>query len=175
MLLPTDTVYGIAALPSVSGATDRLFALKGRAGDHPLAVLVADVDQARRLVRWPEDGRVSELVEHWPGPLTVVLHRSSAARVLTLGGDRDTIGVRCPDHDLVRAIARRVGPIATTSANRSGEPTPVDATVAAGALLGSVDLIIDGGLAGTVASTVVDATVDPWRVLRQGTLTVGIA
>jgi L-threonylcarbamoyladenylate synthase len=173
VLLPTDTVYGIAALPSVEGATGRLFALKGRSADHPLAVLVSDVAQARALVQWPHETRTDALIGLWPGPLTVVFHRSPAARSLDLGGEgSDTIGVRCPDHDLVRAIARTVGPIATTSANRSGDPTPADVMAAAAALIGPVGLIVDGGEAGTVASTVVDVTVAPWRILRQGSLRI---
>lgn len=168
VLLPTDTVYGIAASPQVPGATDQLFALKGRAADHPCAVLVADADQARSLVSWPGDGATRLIGAQWPGPLTVVLRRSAVAQAMALGGDGDTIGVRCPDHDLVRAVARLVGPIATTSANRTGEPTPPDAASAATTLVGAVDLMVDGGPAGTVASTVVDATVRPWRILRQG-------
>lgn len=174
VLLPTDTVYGIAALPSVVGATERLFALKGRADDHPLAVLVADVDQAWSLAESLPEPIARRLVAHWPGPLTVVLRRSAGAREMALGGNGDTIGVRCPDHDLVRSLARRVGPIVTTSANRSGTPTPPDAASAAASLLGPVDLIVDGGPAGTLASTVIDATVDPWRVLRQGAVTVDL-
>ncbi|CAN5758825.1 hypothetical protein BH10ACT1_BH10ACT1_31170 [soil metagenome] len=68
----------------------------------------------------------------------------------------------------MRALAQRVGPIATTSANRSGEPTPTTAVEAAASLTGPVGLVVDGGPAGTVPSTVVDATVSPWRILRLG-------
>ncbi|MCU1497256.1 MAG: putative translation factor [Acidimicrobiales bacterium] len=173
MVLPTDTVYGLAALPGVDGATEALFALKGRAAEQPFAVLVAGADQARALV----DGlpAVAErwVAELWPGPLTLVLRRSAAARSLALGGDDATVGLRCPDHDFVRALAERVGPIATTSANRSGEPTPTTAEEAAASLTGPVDLLVDGGPAGTVPSTVVDLSVDPWRVLRIGGVAEG--
>jgi tRNA A37 threonylcarbamoyladenosine synthetase subunit TsaC/SUA5/YrdC len=101
-----------------------------------------------------------------------VLHRSPAAAGLALGGDPTTIGVRCPAHPVVRAIAARVGPLAVTSANRHGHPTPPSAREAADGLAVPPDLVIDGGPAGSVASTVVDAT-DPerWRVLRVGAVT----
>lgn len=174
VVLPTDTVYGLAALPTVAGATDRLFALKARSEQQPLAVLVADVDQARSLVAVEDDVDVDVqrwMADLWPGPLTLVLPRSPSAVGLALGGDAGTVGVRCPAHDLVRALAAEVGPIATTSANRSGEPTPTTARAAAAALVGVVDLVVDGGPSGTVASTVVGAAGGPWRILRQGAVT----
>lgn len=172
VVLPTDTVYGLAALPSVPGATDRLFALKDRSARQPLAVLVADVDQALQLVTTPDPTVSRWMARLWPGPLTLVLRRAASADGLRLGGDDATIGVRCPAHDVVRAIAARVGPLATTSANRSGEPTPTTAGAAAASLAGPVDLVVDGGPAGTVASTVVDATGHTWQVLRAGAVAV---
>ncbi|MGH9244268.1 MAG: L-threonylcarbamoyladenylate synthase [Acidimicrobiales bacterium] len=169
VVLPTETVYGVAALPTVPGATARLFALKGRPQDVPLAVLVDDVEQAERLADFPPTAR--RLAErHWPGPLTLVLPRRADATALVLGGDPETIGIRCPDHDLVRAIARRVGPIATTSANRHGQPTPRAAAEAAAALADGVAVLLDGGRCGGVPSTVVDATGEVLRVLRVGTI-----
>ena len=171
VVLPTDTVYGLAALPSVPGATAQLFALKDRQADHPLAVLVADVDQASSLCAKPTDRVQAWMDDRWPGPLTIVLERSDAARLLMLGAGADTIGVRCPGHQFVRELATRVGPLATTSANRTGEPTPVDAASAAASLTSSVGLVVDGGPAGTVASTVVDATANPPRILRLGAIT----
>jgi tRNA threonylcarbamoyl adenosine modification protein (Sua5/YciO/YrdC/YwlC family) len=168
VVVPTDTVYGLAALPAVPGATARLFALKNREGRKPLAVLVADADQARSLVE-PVAPEVLDLMDrHWPGPLTLVLRRSPAARALDLGGDDATVGVRCPGHALIRELARRVGPIATTSANRSGEPTPATAAEAAAALDGPVGAVLDGGRCDGVPSTVVDVTAAAWRVLREG-------
>lgn len=168
VVLPTDTVYGLAALPSVPGATDALFRLKARAGDQPFAVLVADAEQAEALLEDVDEEVHGWMARWWPGPLTIVGRRSPRASGLALGAGPDTIGVRCPAHGLVRAIAAEIGPIATTSANRSGEPTPVTAREAAASLDGPVGLVVDGGPAGTVASTVVDATVRPWRVLRVG-------
>lgn len=168
VVLPTDTVYGLAALPRDHAATDRLFDLKGRSAHTPLAVLCADVEQVLDLV----DPEVAPLVRAagerwWPGPLTLVLPRRVGVH-LYLGEPDTTIGVRIPDHPLVRAVARAVGPIAATSANRHGEPTPSDAAGAAAALGPGVALVVDGGELTVTASTVVDATQRPWTVLREG-------
>ena len=170
VLLPTDTVYGIAALPTVPGATARLFGLKDRSAGQPLAVLVADVGQAMALIDAPSAAITRLMAECWPGPLTLVVRRAASARALELGGDPTTIGVRCPDHDLVRELASRVGPIATTSANRHGEPTPATAAAAAAALTGPVAVLIDGGRLDGLASTVVDVSGDQPRILRVGAI-----
>ncbi len=170
VLLPTDTVYGVGALPALPGATDQLFELKDRAVGQPIAVLVADVEQALELVEVPSPTVERWMRAFWPGPLTLVLQRSPEAGAMDLGGEPDTIGVRCPDHPFVRALAAEVGPIATTSANRSGEPTPTTALEAAASLADAVGVVVDGGPAGTVASTVVDASLATWRVLREGAI-----
>lgn len=168
VVVPTDTVYGVAALPTAAGATMQLFALKDRSPDTPLTVLVADVAAARRVAgRWSE--RIERLVTRfWPGPLTVVLSRAADLTGWELGGDPTTIGVRVPDHELVRRLITRVGPIATTSANRHGLPTPETADQAAGSLAGAVALVADGGRLSGQASTVVDATTEEWTILRPG-------
>lgn len=172
VVLPTDTVYGLAALPSVPGAVDRLFALKGRRPDVPLAVLVADAAAGAALADGVPDDVRRVMDAHWPGPLTVVLRRAAEAAHWDLGGDAATIGVRCPAHPLIRAATAAVGPIATTSANRHGHPTPASAAEAAASLTAPVGLVVDGGPLHGVASTVIDATGSDWRVLREGPLTL---
>jgi tRNA threonylcarbamoyl adenosine modification protein (Sua5/YciO/YrdC/YwlC family) len=169
IVVPTDTVYGLAALPGVAGATDRIFALKGRTADVPLAVLCADAAQAFALADAvpPAAGRLAE--RFWPGPLTLVLRRR-AGLGYALGEPAGTIGLRCPDHALIHAITREVGPIAATSANLHGQPTPVTAPEVGAVFGDGVALVVDGGPAGGVASTVVDCTTDPPTVLRVGSL-----
>jgi L-threonylcarbamoyladenylate synthase len=183
--VPTDTVYGLAALPTVPGATARLFALKGRAADVPVAVLCASADQALALADpaavTDEVARIADRL--WPGPLTLVLPRR-AGLDWALGEPAGTIGVRCPDHGLVRALAAEVGPLATTSANRHGEPTPPAAADVAALLGPGVALVVDGGPAAGTPSTVVDATRpateavtdagtgNAWRILRAGAVTL---
>jgi L-threonylcarbamoyladenylate synthase len=170
--LPTDTVYGLAALPAPAAHTARLFALKGRAADVPVAVLCASPDQGLALA---DPAGLTAPVRRiaarlWPGPLTLVLPRRPGLGY-ALGEPAGTIGVRCPDHPLVRALAAEVGPLATTSANLHGEPTPPDAAGVATVFGDGVGLVLDGGPCGGEPSTVVDCTGPEWRVLRAGAVT----
>jgi L-threonylcarbamoyladenylate synthase len=166
VVLPTDTVYGLAVLPTSAASIDRLFALKGRRADVPVAVLCASAAQALALAQ-ADDGIAAVADRFWPGPLTLVLPRRAGVE-LHLGEPEHTIGLRVPDHDLVRAVATVVGPIAVTSANRHGEPTPPAAGDAAASLTGPVDLVVDDGDLEAGASTVIDTTTTPWTVLRHG-------
>ena len=166
VVLPTDTVYGLAVRADLPGAVDRLAELKDRAAEQPVAVLVASVEQAEAVGELP--AWAHRLVEQWwPGPLTLVLRRRPGLD-WDLGTPADTVGVRLPDHDLVRALAEAVGPLATTSANRHGETTPPTATEAAATLARPPDLVVDDGPCVGAASTVVDATGPEPVVLRPG-------
>lgn len=166
--IPTDTVYGLAVDPNVAGAPDALFTLKGRPIDLALPVLVADATQAEQLagpVGWSDAAR--RLADRfWPGALTVVTARRSGL-AWDLGGDRSTIGLRCPRHRLARALCRIVGPLATTSANRHGE-APIVTADAVRAVFGAAVGVLDGGRCDGEPSTVVDATAALPRLLRQG-------
>jgi L-threonylcarbamoyladenylate synthase len=171
--LPTDTVYGLAALPTIAAATDRLFALKGRGTDTPIAVLCADAAQAFGLAApdapTPE---VRQIAEHlWPGPLTLVLPRRPGLGY-ELGEPAATVGVRCPDHALVQALAAAVGPIATTSANRHREPTAPTAEGVVATFGVGLALVLDGGRCEAPPSTVVAVTGAEWKVLREGPIPV---
>lgn len=165
IVMPTDTVYGVA-LPAADGdATARLAALKGRSPDQPVAVLAGSVDQAASIGVLADPATRLAAV-FWPGPLTLVLERPASPR----DGDA-TVGVRVPDHDFARRLAARVGPLATTSANRHGEPTPAAAVDAAAALVGSVGLIVDGGvLDGEPSSVVRVGAGGRMEVLRSGAI-----
>jgi L-threonylcarbamoyladenylate synthase len=173
VVLPTETVYGLAALPRDQSATERLFELKGRTAAVPVAVLCADAAQALELAD-PGIGSAMAAVaaRWWPGPLTLVVPRRVGVH-LYLGEPASTIGLRVPDHDVVRAVAAKVGPIAATSANRHGEPTPTTAGAVVAALGPGIDLVVDGGDVAAAASTVIDATADPWTVLREGPIPSG--
>ena len=169
VVLPTDTVYGVAVRADAPGAAGRLADLKGRAAGQPVAVLVASIEQAGSV--GVLSGWARSLAERWwPGPLTLVLPRRPDIR-WDLGAPEDTVGVRLPDHDLVRAVAAEVGPLATTSANRHGEPTPETAEGAAAALARHPVLVVDHGPCTGLASTVVDATGSAPVVLREGPIT----
>ncbi len=167
VVLPTDTVYGLAACPDDPEAVARVFELKGRGADVPIAVLCASPIQALGLAGTVHGEAARLAGEHWPGPLTLVLPRDPDLD-WSLGEPRHTIGVRCPDDPLIRAIAERIGPIATTSANHHGEPTPVTAAAAAESLAGPVDLVVDGGTLAGRASSVIAVLDDDPEVLRAG-------
>jgi tRNA threonylcarbamoyl adenosine modification protein (Sua5/YciO/YrdC/YwlC family) len=160
--LPTDTVYGVAVTVGHSAA---LFALKERPNDVALPVLIADPDDAARYATFAVD-----LTHHWPGALTIVGARTGASREWDLGGDASTVGLRCPDDDALRALIREVGPLITTSANKHGQP-PCTTADEVRAALGDIPLL-DGGTRNGQPSTVVDATQDPVRVLRQGAVKI---
>jgi tRNA threonylcarbamoyl adenosine modification protein (Sua5/YciO/YrdC/YwlC family) len=153
VVLPTDTVYGLAALP---GHESLLADLKGRPDDMPIAVLIAEPDSSGLPAL-----AAKLAAAFWPGPLTIV--------VATADGS-GTIGLRCPDHAFVRGLARRVGPLPTTSANRHGAPTPATASEAAASLVRPPAFVVDGGWCEGSASTVVDCTGDAVVVLREGVL-----
>lgn len=152
IVIPTDTVYGLAVRAGDPTALERVFALKRRPAERSIAVLVGDLDQASEFAHVNRyERRIAESC--WPGALTLVLNRLETAEP-SLGRDDGTVGVRCPDHSFVRMLALAAGPLATTSANLSGELTPVDAQAAADALDGPVGLTIDGGRCEGSASTV---------------------
>jgi tRNA threonylcarbamoyl adenosine modification protein (Sua5/YciO/YrdC/YwlC family) len=168
VVLPTDTVYGIGSRPDDPAAMSRLFAAKGRPRDLELPVLVPGVDAAREVASL--DDRASVLVERfWPGPLTIVAPRTPASARWDLGGDDATVGIRMPRHPLALALLERTGPMAVTSANRSGEPpaTTCDALIETFGEAVTVYLCEDAPLEGA-ASTVVDLAHGEPRVLRAG-------
>jgi len=170
VVLPTDTVYGVATAIAVPGSTAALFRLKRRPVDVALPVLCADEGQARSLAGDLPLGAQTLMSACWPGPLTLVVPRR-AGLGLDLGGpDDETIGLRVPAAPLVRAIARRTGPLACTSANRHGRPTPPTAAEAAAALGPGVAAVLDSGRCEGVPSTVLGWVGGRRRTLREGTL-----
>lgn len=173
VLLPTDTVYGLAAL--TSEAEEDLFVLKGRPADRSIAVLVADRPAAESLAADVPPPLADLMDRHWPGPLTVVLPRPRSPAP-QIGGDRETVGVRCPDHPWLRRLLTEVGPLATTSANRHAEQTPTNADEVLVALTPDhesdvgIAVAIDGGPCSGQASTVVTWRNGQLRILRPGPL-----
>ena len=165
IVVPTDTVYGVAVAASVPGATARLFEVKERPTDVALPVLVADESQAREIVE-VSPVAAELMAAHWPGGLTIVLPRRAGFDVDLGGTDRSTVGVRVPDHDVPRQLARRVGPLVTTSANLHGRPTPATAPEVRAEL--GIDVVVDGGTCAGAPSTVVRVVGDDIEVLRQG-------
>jgi L-threonylcarbamoyladenylate synthase len=166
--VPTDTVYGLAASPWHSGATDRLFLLKGRPRNVELPVFVSGADQARQITSNLPDAASRLMEAFWPGPLTIVVPRRPDLDA-DLGEDDATIGLRCPAHPVPLALCAEFGPYATTSANRHGHPPLTEAATLARDLPG-VELVLDAGVCAGDPSTVVDATGATPKLLRPGRL-----
>lgn len=169
--LPTDTVYGIAVALGTPGGIEALFAAKDRPPERGIALLLADAAQAATIAEWPASA-ATLAAAFWPGGLTLVVpQRADVAWPPVLTGGTPTIGLRVPDHAAPRALAAAVGPLPTTSANRSGQPEERDAAGIVSRLGDAVALVLDGGPArGGPASTVVDCTVDPPQILRHGAI-----
>jgi L-threonylcarbamoyladenylate synthase len=172
VVLPTDTVYGVAAHAFMPAAVAQLYAVKERPSHKPIPVLLPDPVAIRTVCTDipPEAWRLAD--RFWPGALSMVLTRAPMVPdEITAGGA--TVAVRVPDHTLVRALCRSLGaPLAATSANRHGQPSPVTPGEAWDAMGGRVALILDGGACpGGMASTVLDVTVSPAVIRRPGPVT----
>ena len=169
--VPTDTVYGIAAAMELPDAIERLFAAKGRPPEKAVAVLLADAEQAWTL-GVPTPAAQALAARFWPGGLTLVLPvRPGVVLPHVLAAGAPTVGVRVPDHEAPRALARLLGPLPTTSANRSGEADARDAVEIAERLGDAIALVLDGGaIRGGPASTVVDCTLEWPSILREGAI-----
>jgi tRNA threonylcarbamoyl adenosine modification protein (Sua5/YciO/YrdC/YwlC family) len=168
VVLPTDTVYGVGADAFSPAAVASLLEAKGRGRDMPPPVLIAAAATLDALaVGVPAYARA--LVEElWPGPLTLVCRQQRSLQ-WDLGDARGTVAVRMPDHQVALDLLARTGPLAVSSANRSGMPAATDADAAEEMLGESVRVLLDAGpSAGEVPSTIVDVTGEPGRVLRVG-------
>ncbi|MBM4458250.1 MAG: threonylcarbamoyl-AMP synthase [Chloroflexi bacterium] len=170
---PTDTVYGVGAVVWDAAAVAKLYTAKLRSLDKAIPVLLADPDDVT-LVAGDLPAAVLRIAERfWPGPLTLVVPKGERVPAeVTSGGV--TVAVRVPDHPLARALIRAAGaPVATTSANLSGQPSPVTAQDVEAQLRGRVALILDGGpCPGGVPSTVVDVSGPQPVILRPGPISL---
>ncbi|CAN5729700.1 hypothetical protein BH23CHL7_BH23CHL7_02490 [soil metagenome] len=167
--VPTETVYGLAVLPTQVNL-ERLIEAKRRSAEKGIQLIVDSIEQARAIAT------LTPLAEalaarFWPGPLTLVLtRRPDVALPDVLGGGRPTLGLRLPDHCVPRALARLLGPIAASSANTSGMPAATTGEAVLASLGDLVELVIDDGpVRGGVSSTVVACLPDePLAMLREG-------
>lgn len=168
VVVPTDTVYGLAADAFIASATARVFAVKQRPRSLPLPVLVSRAKQAWALAVSVPPGAEALAEEFWPGPLTMILPQGSGL-VWDLGESDGTIALRMPDHQHLLTLLETTGPLAVTSANISGEPTPSTVEEIKAKLGDSVGVYLDDGPArGEVGSTIVDMTMPTPRIVREG-------
>ena len=165
--IPTDTVYGLAVDPFRPGATDRIFQVKRRPRDVSLPLLVTGIDQVLSVSTAVPDLALELMRRYWPGALTVVIPAKPGLGA-DLGDDELTVGVRSPDHPVALALCAAAGPLATTSANRHGEPTMETAQAVAECFGDEVPVVLDGGVCAGSPSTVVDCTGLKLKLLREG-------
>jgi tRNA threonylcarbamoyl adenosine modification protein (Sua5/YciO/YrdC/YwlC family) len=172
VVIPTDTVYGIAADAFSHDAVRRLLAAKGRGREMPPPVLVSAATTLDALAEGVPAWARTLVETFWPGPLTLVC-RQQASLMWDLGETRGTVAVRMPDDEVALAVLERTGPLAVSSANLTGRPAATDADAAEEMLGDVVAVIVDGGTSpGGEASTIVDATGPQGRVLRRGALSL---
>jgi L-threonylcarbamoyladenylate synthase len=167
---PTDTVYGLAARVSDPAGIDRLYAVKGRNSAKAIPVLLSSPDELPQVTAGMNATARRLAQRFWPGPLTLVVPRHLALPENL--SNLPTIGVRMPDHPVALALMRRSGPLAVTSANKSGGENASTAQEVLAQLDGRIELILDGGRTpGGLPSTVVDCTSAELAILRQGPIT----
>jgi L-threonylcarbamoyladenylate synthase len=164
---PTDTVYGVGALAFNGEAVGRIYVVKDRPVEKAIPVLIGDPTDLTKVTLEAPEAAVRLAARFWPGPLTLVVpkHPDLPETVSVM----PTVGVRVPDHTTARALLLAAGPMAVTSANLSGQPSPSTAQEVFVQLSGRIPLIIDDGKApGGVPSTVVDCSGPEPLILREG-------
>ncbi len=168
VVLPTDTVYGVAADAFEPEAVRRLLRAKGRGRDLPPPVLVAAAETLDALTTKTPDYLHELVSELWPGPLTVVCQQQPSL-TWDLGDSRSTVAVRMPDNEIALELIRATGPLAVSSANRTGMPAATTVDEAQEMLGHAVSVYLDGGPSpGAAPSTILDVTGPRPRVLRVG-------
>ena len=165
---PTDTAYGLAVDPSNNDGVDRLFRVKGRSETKPILLLVDSLRMAESISE-PADVFYEVAEQFWPGPLTLILKAQPSVAVKVTAGTH-TIGVRWPIAAFATTLIDRFArPITATSANRSGMQAAITVDEVRAQLDDAIDGVVDGGTLSTrMGSTVLDLTVDPPSVLREG-------
>lgn len=166
---PTDTVYGVGALAFDPAAIASIYTAKARPADKAIPVLIGDVEDLDKVAEHIPPMAFTLAARFWPGPLTLVVPKR-----VTLPGivsATSTVGVRVPDHPAARALLQAAGPMAVTSANISGRPSPTTSGEVLAQLNGRIPLILDGGTTpGGIPSTVVNCLGADPAILREGPL-----
>jgi L-threonylcarbamoyladenylate synthase len=167
---PTDTVYGVGCLAFHQQAIELIYVAKDRPIEKAIPVLIGDNEDLIKIAEEIPIFAMRLIARFWPGPLTVLVPKKPTLPEAISA--TSTVGVRVPDHDVARSLLRLAGPMAVTSANISGQASPITAQQVFAQLSGRIAMIIDGGeTPGGVPSTLVDCTGDEIQVLREGPIT----
>jgi len=174
IIFPTDTVFGIGCRIDNESAVNRLFAIKQRSKTQAPPVLVNSIEMAQEyLLPIPQDVIDRLMKNYWPGALTIVLPCKIEKVSSWVRGNSNTLGIRVPNHQIILEIIRGVGvPIIGTSANFHGAKTPKTVDELDPDFVKKVDMIVEGVCNVGISSTVVDCSQKPWKILRQGSVTL---
>lgn len=164
---PTDTVYGVGSLAYHQQAIESIYVAKDRPMEKAIPVLIGDNEDLIKVAEEIPYFAMRLIDRFWPGPLTILVPKKPTLPEAISA--TSTVGVRVPDHDIARGLLRLAGPMAVTSANISGQPSPTTADQVYTQLNGRIAMILDGGeTPGGIPSTLVDCTGDQIQVLREG-------
>ncbi|HUD05044.1 MAG TPA: L-threonylcarbamoyladenylate synthase [Patescibacteria group bacterium] len=175
IIFPTDTAFGIGCRADDEKAIQRLFRIRNRPSSQAVPVLFDSIQKVKEYVL-PFDEKVQKLMnDFWPGALTIVLNAKTDKIPILVRGGRETVGVRIPNHSIILEIIKNSGiPVLGPSANLHGENTPFELKDLEPKLVSLVDYVVKGECSVKQASTVVDCTKTPWKILRQGAMQVKI-
>lgn len=170
---PTDTVYGVGALAFDNAAIESIYTAKNRPVEKAIPILIGDLSDLEKVADDIPDMALRFAARFWPGPLTCIVPKKQTLPPAVSA--TSTVAVRIPDHPDARALLRAAGPMAVTSANISGQPSPSTAQEVYKQLNGRIPLILDGGRTpGGVPSTLVDCTGDEPIILREGPISLDV-
>ena len=170
--IPTETVYGLAAIATNSSAINLVFTIKERPTSHPLILHIADVSMLDDWATNISSEARALCKKFWPGPLTLILHKSD--KVLTeVTGGRDTVAIRCPNHSVTTKLLKKLNDaVVAPSANKFGKVSPTTAQHVVNDLGSDISIVLDGGDCSIgLESTIIDCTTTPPQLLRTGAIT----
>lgn len=174
-IFPTDTAYGIGCRINNEDAIKRLFKIRKRSENKPLIALVSSVEMAQKYVFINDEVRKKLMSKYWPGGLTIIFKTKPGKVSNSVTSGTDTLAIRFPNHKQLCSIIKKVGvPIVAPSANFSGEPTPLNRSEVDEKLIKKVDFILSGVCTIKGVSTIVDSTVSPWEIVRQGAVEISV-
>ena len=170
--IPTETVYGLAAIATNKSAINLVFAIKERPTSHPLILHIADVSMLDDWATNISSETRALCKQFWPGPLTLILHKSD--KVLTeVTGGRNTVAIRCPNHSVTTKLLKKLNDaVVAPSANKFGKVSPTTAQHVVNDLGSDISIVLDGGECSIgLESTIIDCTTTPPQLLRTGAIT----
>lgn len=172
-VFPTDTAYGIGCRMDYESSVKKVFKVRNRPSEKALIALVDSLEMAKEYVFVDNDITEKLIKRYWPGGLTIILKCKKEKVLNVVRGGRETLAVRFPDNSVLREIISKIGvPIVAPSANYSGGKTPLKLSDVDPTLLSKVDFKLNGVCTMKGVSTIVDTTVSPWKVVRQGVVDI---